>query len=514
MEIDSDGRAPGNKSTGMTRRSIAACLVGGAILAASDQPAGAAPTAQIFTPALIDVRQYGAVGDGRVDDADALQHAIDAALASGRRVYLPAGRYRVTRSLVWETTRRGGQEFGSGLRMSGDGPTRSVIVAVCPGPALLIDAAGQTTGPADHQFDQGLHLSDFGVAGAHPESVGLYLRGQWYGTIERCRLSGLGRHGLVIGAKALNPDWYITAGLRVIGCDISNNGGWGVTAEAALAMVVPRFERCRIAVNREGGMDFNGAGLELLACAIAGNGVWVDGVPHGGGVWLRNRNDGVPNDFFRIEACEFDLNREYHVRLDYCTTGAISRNRFLAKIEAFENRKTVSPPVSLSLSAERPVIRSLEIRQNIWVARGDLASAGLRHEFIVLASPAILSGAARIRLAGSAFRLDPGISLGRDVLTFADEDMSGETAPLPGAGSLALRPLYPKGVLLLRVGAEAGYHSYDCVVGEVAPLRSSAAADAEASDTSFALRAEKGGLLVISSFTGHSRRDWSIRFLA
>ena len=51
---------------------------------------------------VIDVMEMGAVGDGATDDTDALQAAITAAGAASDAptVYLPAGTYRVSRSLV------------------------------------------------------------------------------------------------------------------------------------------------------------------------------------------------------------------------------------------------------------------------------------------------------------------------------------------------------------------------------------------------------------------------------
>ena len=60
------------------------------------------------------------VGDGRADDTDAVQHAIDAARDKTGHgvVFLPSGRYRLTRSIL----------VPPGVRVFGVGPTRPVLV--------------------------------------------------------------------------------------------------------------------------------------------------------------------------------------------------------------------------------------------------------------------------------------------------------------------------------------------------------------------------------------------------
>jgi hypothetical protein len=61
-----------------------------------------------------------AVGDGRADDSAALQAAIDAAAAKpgGGLVFLPSGRYRISKTLfLWP-----------GVRVFGVGATRPLIL--------------------------------------------------------------------------------------------------------------------------------------------------------------------------------------------------------------------------------------------------------------------------------------------------------------------------------------------------------------------------------------------------
>lgn len=62
-------------------------------------------TARLTTPrSVLDVREFGAVGDGTTDDSVAIQVAIDAATASGGTVYFPAGTYIVSAPVLGKST--------------------------------------------------------------------------------------------------------------------------------------------------------------------------------------------------------------------------------------------------------------------------------------------------------------------------------------------------------------------------------------------------------------------------
>ena len=77
---------------------------------------------------VVNVRDYGAKGDGTTDDTAALQNAID----TGKTVYIPDGVYRITYELLFTT--RGQRIYGAGKSYSYSNPYR-----VDPVSEILVD---------------------------------------------------------------------------------------------------------------------------------------------------------------------------------------------------------------------------------------------------------------------------------------------------------------------------------------------------------------------------------------
>jgi hypothetical protein len=135
---------------------IAGCLIAAAMQAGA--VAGAQPAASTFSiapndPAAVTVK---ARGDGVADDSAAIQAAIDAAAKPGGGiVLLPAGRYRLTRTVyIWP-----------GVRLFGVGKTRPVFVLGAATP-------GFRSGVGSMIFFTGNH-----PGGAAPGPGGVPLRG-------------------------------------------------------------------------------------------------------------------------------------------------------------------------------------------------------------------------------------------------------------------------------------------------------------------------------------------------
>jgi hypothetical protein len=92
-------------------------------------------------PAKINVRDFGARGDGQADDTDAFKRAI--AAASGGAILVPAGRYKITDILYIRK---------SNLVLRGEGASKSVLVFPKPLDALKPNLGATTTGEATSNY--------------------------------------------------------------------------------------------------------------------------------------------------------------------------------------------------------------------------------------------------------------------------------------------------------------------------------------------------------------------------
>ncbi|MFO0905086.1 MAG: right-handed parallel beta-helix repeat-containing protein [Pirellulales bacterium] len=130
---------------------------------------------------MANVFYFGATGDGKTDDTDALQHALEAGDGVLR---LNKGTYRISRPLVIDLTKQG---YG-GVR--GEAGT-SRIVMTAPGPAIRV--LGDHQGSAlprsvqPHTWDKERFplLDGFEIVGEHPEAVGIELRRTMKCTVSR-----------------------------------------------------------------------------------------------------------------------------------------------------------------------------------------------------------------------------------------------------------------------------------------------------------------------------------------
>lgn len=90
-------------------------------------------TYSMIENAPIDAKNYGVVGDGTTDDTAALQSAINLAISVGRDLFIPSGTYKITSTLVVDST---------SIRIFGEGKDNTTIDSFATGSAIRCSSWG------------------------------------------------------------------------------------------------------------------------------------------------------------------------------------------------------------------------------------------------------------------------------------------------------------------------------------------------------------------------------------
>lgn len=166
----------------------------------------------------LNVIDFGAVGNGVIDDTAAIQDCIDQAVLDERRVIIPAGTYLTTSTLVCEGP----------IEIAGEGPERTEILSSFGATGIR---AGNTAVSAPH----GLYLHDFTMRGStstgYPMIDVIQYGRKW--VIERVHLdNGFGnRPGI-----RLYTAWVGS----IRDCNFWKFGAEGVASTRAAIMVKPQ----------------------------------------------------------------------------------------------------------------------------------------------------------------------------------------------------------------------------------------------------------------------------------
>ena len=265
------------------------------------------------TRPMIDITDYGAVGDGATDSTEAVRAALDAAAAAGGTVLVPEGRFSV-RGLAVPNGVRGIQgvspasyqnhRTGSVLELRREGAERALLDLsgckdlFCRDLALVGFGHGRDAPPAcgvlvdlpEHGGHgglgsclvlDGLCVEDFSLDCLHLQNAGVV-------TIRHCIAGNAGRHGLL---AHLWDGW-------ILDCMFPGNARCGIYAEESVASLT--ITGNRIEWNNEAGIwcrnayrlslvgntiDYSGCeGMhfeDANALAISGNVFWRSGCPFG-----------------------------------------------------------------------------------------------------------------------------------------------------------------------------------------------------------------------------------------
>jgi len=204
---------------------------------------------------MSNVRDFGAAGDGKQDDTEAIAHA----LADGDGlVEFPRGDYRISRTLTVNLATSGR------LGLSGQGGTAKIIMAG-PGPAFhLLGTHGGSALPEGFKppvwaYQRMPTVMNLEIEGAHPEADGLLFEGTMQSTLEGVLLRKL-RHAVRVTERARN--------VLISHCHIYDNSGCGIFLDNAnLHQVI--ITGNHISYNRVAGIKI--AGGQIRNVQITGN---------------------------------------------------------------------------------------------------------------------------------------------------------------------------------------------------------------------------------------------------
>jgi hypothetical protein len=164
---------------------------------------------------MTNVRDFGAVGDGKTDDTEAIQHAIDEGVG---RVELTRGDYLITRTLQVDLSRVGRTGIDGSLG------TAKLLMAG-PGPAIFLKGTHASTAdpagfrPAEWQNERMPIVRDIEIEGRHAKADGIRILGVMQPTLS----------GVLI--REVHTAVHVTSGARnllIDGCHFYHNTGVGV----------------------------------------------------------------------------------------------------------------------------------------------------------------------------------------------------------------------------------------------------------------------------------------------
>lgn len=231
---------------------------------------------------VVNVRNFGAVGDGTTDDTAAFEAAI-ASLPGGGRIYVPRGWYRITRSL----------SLHSGLCFFGDGCTNLTFGTPTNNERpshIFIDSDSGTlfTHPMDVQlesvrfFDLSFGARLFPNTTPRGTSTGFSFSGKYpvdakHATFERCQFANFGAYAIrvrdPVAPHASNPDWNM-APVDMTACTFYYNT-IGIEIEADNADIWTLTNCAWFQSSGHVGVSIRRGGMILLMGCFGGGGTMV-----------------------------------------------------------------------------------------------------------------------------------------------------------------------------------------------------------------------------------------------
>ena len=267
---------------------------------------------------MINVKDYGAVGDGTTDDTAAIQAAIDEFQNAGNGgiVYMPPGRYKITSNLTITWPHATSEDSGNEVALRGAGSGLTILLdyrtSVSTGGCVSYDFSGYTGAELNSRylltwiggFSIIKMVNATTIAGdiiAPGTGTGLYMNCVISGTVWDLHIRG---HEICVEAINCLGNAFRDLLLSQADIGLSLTEATPVTVGGGQsppnAVVV---DHCSINICRTAGVDILGGNVGIKGCSFSFDGI---NTPTGGGV--RNKYQDVLCKQLTIDHCMFESN--------------------------------------------------------------------------------------------------------------------------------------------------------------------------------------------------------------
>jgi len=267
----------------------------------------------------LNVRRFGARGNGITDDTAAIQKAIDTAKLHGAEVYFPRGTYIVTSLAIdystdtVDTTTYGFRAF----KLRGDSKRQTIIRQTATTGNSIIKVIGQAYNRSHSGKVTGLIIEGLEIVGNDNGGSGIYLRSFNDLTLRDLHIRACGGDGIKLDRQTFinqpdasgGKDEY-AYGLKIENSKIFLNKGWGINSVALYAIGSAIFDNLDIHGNTLGGVNINPTNVTFIGGNIIGNG--------GNGLKVI-QNPGYPASVtfsLNMYGTRFEGNSGYEIKLD------------------------------------------------------------------------------------------------------------------------------------------------------------------------------------------------------
>lgn len=260
---------------------------------------------------MLNVKAFGAKGDGVTDDTAAIQATLNTAMADGgSSVYFPPGTYMVSTVGIdysgseWPLQAQSGPPYGFRAPVVfGSATRKSIIQQIAGSTGNVFNVRGKIgtqSGPSNNNKVTGFRMHDIEIQGTSTGGHGFYMRAAVNSGVHDVWIRNAGKSGIRLDRETfvsgVNDEYMYALSFRTV--KLVSNAEWGFECSGTNSIGGSLMDVEAIG-NGQGGFKLAPTNMNLYGCQAIGNGVGkIDGR---GLLAIRNTNvASVNNNLFLV----------------------------------------------------------------------------------------------------------------------------------------------------------------------------------------------------------------------